>query len=116
MGTKSTSRTHSETDDFATPSSAAAQRVHKLPATPTTVAYCYYWSQATPVLTIASGDFVDIETMLTNSPAGLERMGVRAEDIPQNLRDIVAQVANVVVYLVQGECGGLAYPSNWPVK
>ena len=29
--------------------------------------------------------------MLTNSPVGLERMGVKPEDIPQNLRDIVAQ-------------------------
>jgi acetamidase/formamidase len=29
--------------------------------------------------------------MLTNTPAGLERIGVKPEDIPQNLRDIVAQ-------------------------
>jgi len=73
-------------------SSAAAQRVHSLPATPATVAYGYYWSQAKPVLTIASGDMVDVETMLTNTPAGLERMGVKPEDVPQRLRDIVTQV------------------------
>ena len=30
--------------------------------------------------------------MLTNSPAGLERMGVKPEDVPQHLRDIVTQV------------------------
>ena len=71
--------------------SAFAQTVHQLPATPTTVAYGYYWSEAKPALRIKSGDIVDIETMLTNSPAGLERMGVKAEDIPQNLRDIVTQ-------------------------
>jgi acetamidase/formamidase len=76
----------------ANPRIAAAQRIHQLPATPSTVAYGYYWSQATPVLTVASGDMVDIETMLTNSPAGLERMGVAPADVPQNLRDIVAQV------------------------
>ncbi len=71
---------------------AAAQRVHQLAATPATVAYGYYWSQAKPVLNIASGDIVEIETMLTNTPAGLERLGVKPSDIPQNLRDIVAQV------------------------
>lgn len=70
----------------------SAQTVHQLPATPATVAYGYYWAEAKPVLRIHSGDFVDIETMLTNTPAGLERMGVAASDIPQNLRDIVAQV------------------------
>ena len=73
-------------------SAADAQRTHRLPATPATVAYGYYWSEAKPVLTISSGDFVEIETMLTNTPAGLERMGVKPEDIPQTLRDIVAQV------------------------
>ncbi|MBI3792445.1 MAG: acetamidase/formamidase family protein, partial [Gemmatimonadetes bacterium] len=71
---------------------AHAQRVHQLPATPTTVAYGYYWSEATPALRIASGDIVEVETMLTNSPTGLERMGVKPADVPQHLRDIVAQV------------------------
>ena len=71
---------------------ARAQKVHQLPATPATVAYGYYWSEAKPVLRINSGDVVEIETMLTNSPAGLERMGIKPEDVPQNLRDIVAQV------------------------
>jgi acetamidase/formamidase len=71
--------------------SAQAQRVHQLPATPTTVAYGYYWSEAKPAIRVSSGDIVEFETMLTNTPAGLERMGVKPEDIPQNLRDIVAQ-------------------------
>lgn len=74
------------------PVAATAQRIHELPATPATVAYGYYWSEASPVLRIASGDLVDIETMLTNTPAGLERLGVKPSDIPQNLRDIVSQV------------------------
>jgi acetamidase/formamidase len=73
--------------------SAEAQKptVHRLPATPSTVAYGYYWSEAKPALRIKSGDIVDIETMLTNTPAGLERIGVKPEDVPQNLRDIVTQ-------------------------
>ncbi|MDB4889135.1 MAG: acetamidase [Gemmatimonadetes bacterium] len=70
---------------------SAAQNVHQLPATPSTVAYGYYWFDAKPALRINSGDIVEIETMLTNTPTGLERMGVKPEDIPQNLRDIVAQ-------------------------
>ncbi len=70
---------------------ASAQKVHQLPATPSTVAYGYYWFDAKPALRINSGDIVELETMLTNTPAGLERIGVKPEDIPQNLRDIVTQ-------------------------
>ncbi|HJQ12441.1 MAG TPA: acetamidase/formamidase family protein [Gemmatimonadaceae bacterium] len=70
---------------------AGAQTVHQLPATPTTVAYGYYWSEAKPALRIKSGDIVEVETMLTNTPTGLERLGVKPGDIPQALRDIVAQ-------------------------
>ena len=75
----------------ATAALAQTPTVHQLPATPTTVAYGYYWAGAKPAIHVKSGDIVDIETMLTNTPAGLERIGVRPEDIPQHLRDIVAQ-------------------------
>jgi acetamidase/formamidase len=70
---------------------AQAPRVHRLEATPATVAYGYYWSGAAPALRIRSGDVVDVETMLTNTPAGLERIGVKPEDVPQHLRDIVRE-------------------------
>ena len=76
---------------LSTSANAAAQKVHQLPATPTTVAYGYYWSEAKPAIRVSSGDVVEFETMLTNTPAGLERIGVKAEDVPQNLRDIVTQ-------------------------
>jgi acetamidase/formamidase len=72
-------------------SASHAQTVHQLPATPSTVAYGYYWSEAKPALRIKSGDIVEVETMLTNTPAGLERLGVKPADVPQALRDIVAQ-------------------------
>jgi len=71
--------------------SAQTPTVHRLPATPSTVAYGYYWSEAKPALRIRSGDIVNVETMLTNTPAGLERIGVRPQDVPKNLRDIVEQ-------------------------
>lgn len=78
---------------IALPNIAAGQKptVHRLEATPATVAYGYYWSEARPAIRVKSGDVIDVETMLTNTPAGLERMGVKAEDVPQHLRDIVAR-------------------------
>ena len=72
---------------------AGAQKpiVHRLEAAPSTVAYGYYWADAKPAIRVRSGDYVDVETMLTNTPTGLERIGVRPADVPQHLRDIVTQ-------------------------
>ena len=47
---------------------AQSPKTHRLEATPETVAYGYYWSEAKPVLRIASGDIIDVDTLLTNSP------------------------------------------------
>jgi hypothetical protein len=70
----------------------AAPRTHRLEATPGTVAYGYYWSEAQPVLRIASGDIIDVDTLLANTPQGLQRAGVAAEKIQPSLRAIVEQV------------------------
>jgi acetamidase/formamidase len=64
--------------------------VHRLEATPQTVAYGYYWSEAKPVLRIASGDVIDVDTLLTNSPAGLTRAGVPDNQIQDSLKAIEA--------------------------
>ena len=69
-----------------------AGKVHRLEATPRTVAYGYYWSAAEPVLRIASGDVIDVDTLLTNSPTGLQRAGVPPEKIQESLKSIVAEV------------------------
>jgi acetamidase/formamidase len=69
-----------------------AARTHRLEVTPATVAYGYYWSEAAPVLRIASGDIIDVDTLLTNSPAGLERAGVPPEKIQPSLRTVMAEV------------------------
>jgi acetamidase/formamidase len=74
--------------------SVQSPTVHRLPATPQTVAYGYYWSEAKPVLRIASGDIIDVETMLTNTPNRLEAAGVPPAEIQQSLRDIVTQVTD----------------------
>src|SRR6476469_9267965 len=67
-------------------------KTHRLEATPATVAYGYYWSEAKPVLRIASGDIIDVDTLLTNTPAGLQRAGVPSEKIQESLKNIVEQV------------------------
>jgi acetamidase/formamidase len=69
-----------------------APKTHRLEATPATVAYGYYWSDARPVLRIASGDIIDVDTLLTNNPTGLERAGVAPEKIQASLKAIVAEV------------------------
>ena len=69
-------------------------KTHKLEASPTTVAYGYYSAAATPVLRIASGDVVEVTTMLTNVPDRLERAGVAPNDIEPELREIVAKVTD----------------------
>src|SRR5262245_39583098 len=75
---------------------AAAQsppaKTHRLEATPDTVAYGYYWSDAKPVLRIASGDIIDVDTLLTNTPMGLSRAGVPENKIQESLKTIVGQV------------------------
>jgi acetamidase/formamidase len=70
----------------------SAPRTHRLEATPATVAYGYYWSEAKPVLRIASGDIVDVDTLITSSPDRLEKSGVPAAEIQPSLRAIVTEV------------------------
>jgi len=67
-------------------------KTHRLEATPNTVAYGYYWSEAKPVLRIASGDIIDVDTLLTNSPTGLSRAGVADDKIQASLKAIVTEV------------------------
>src|SRR6187397_3101091 len=71
-----------------------APKTHRLEATPSTVAYGYYWAEAKPVLRIASGDIIDVDTLLTNTPRGLERAGVKPEDVQQTLRNVVDAVTD----------------------
>jgi len=67
-------------------------RTHRLEATPATVAYGYYWSEAKPALRIASGDIIDVDTLLTNSPTGLQRAGVPDDKIQDSLKAVVTEV------------------------
>src|SRR5947207_8398194 len=76
----------------ATSVAAQSPRTHRLEAQPATVAVGYYWSEAKPALRIASGDIIDVDTLLTNNPAGLTRAGVPDEKIQASLKAITTEV------------------------
>jgi len=82
---------------FAVSGAGAQERTtsatHTLKAAPKTVAWGYYDAAAEPVLRIQSGDTVVFETLLTNSPSGLEKAGLPADQVQQNLRDIYKEIA-----------------------
>jgi hypothetical protein len=44
--------------------------IHKLKATPQTIAWGYYAANTPPALRIRSGDSVEVDTLITNSPIG----------------------------------------------
>jgi acetamidase/formamidase len=69
-----------------------AQTALQLKPTPKTVAWGYYDAKAEPVLRIKSGDTVEIQTLITNSPKRLEDAGVPPNQVEQSLRDITDQV------------------------
>jgi acetamidase/formamidase len=65
-----------------------APKTHRLLATPETIAYGWYDAAGTPVLRIASGDIIDVDTLLTNTPMGLRRAGVPEDQIQDSLKQI----------------------------
>jgi acetamidase/formamidase len=75
-------------------SAAGTPHTYTLPATPKTVAWGYYDAAAQPVLRIHSGDTVTFDTLITNSPTGLEKAGVHPDQVQQSLRDIYKEVTN----------------------
>src|SRR3989441_3272473 len=77
---------------FALPTQLGAQATYTLKPAPTTVAWGYYDAKATPVLRVKSGDTVEIQTLLTNSPKRLEDAGLPPDQVEQSLRDITDQV------------------------
>jgi acetamidase/formamidase len=74
------------------PAGEPAGQTHVLKASPKTIAWGYYDAAATPVLTIKSGDTVELHTMITSSPANLERAFLPADKVEKELRDIFNEV------------------------
>jgi acetamidase/formamidase len=65
---------------------------YQLKASPSTVVWGYYWSEAKPVLRIKSGDTVQIQTMTTGSPTSMTNAGLKPEDVQTELKTIYAEV------------------------
>src|SRR5215472_14285475 len=76
---------------FTIAATALTAAEHKLKASPETLAWGYYWAGAKPVLTVQSGDVVEIQTVSGN-PENLERAGLPADQIQPELRKIYADV------------------------
>ena len=72
-----------------TSSVTQSPRTHRLEATPATVAYGHYWAETPPVLRIASGDIIDVDTLLTNTPRGLQSAGLAPDRIQASLAAVV---------------------------
>src|SRR5258708_27508941 len=70
----------------------AQEATYTLKPTPKTVAWGYYDAKTAPVLRVKSGDTVEIQTLITNSPKRLADDGVAPEQVEQSLRDITDQV------------------------
>ncbi len=68
------------------------QATYTLKPMPKTVAWGYYDAKTPRVLRIKSGQTVEIQTLITNSPKRLEDAGVPPEQVEQSLRDITELV------------------------
>jgi acetamidase/formamidase len=73
---------------------ASAPRTHQLKVGPNTVAWGYYDAAAKPVLRIKPGDTVEVQTLITNSPEGLERALLPPAQVEQALRDVFKEVTD----------------------
>jgi acetamidase/formamidase len=70
----------------------AGPTTHVLKATPKTVTWGYYDAKSKPVLQIKSGDVVQVHTLITNSPSGLEGAFLPPREVEQALRDVFREV------------------------
>jgi acetamidase/formamidase len=61
---------------------------HVLTPSPETVVWGYYWSETPPVLHVRSGDVVTVHTLLTSNPEELKKIGIPADEIEQELKDV----------------------------
>ena len=58
------------------------------------MAWGYYSASAKPVLRIASGDIVEVETLLTNGPSSLTNAGLPAADVQASVKAIYEKVTD----------------------
>src|SRR3954470_7196352 len=73
-------------------STAGAAATYTLQANPATVAWGHYDAASAPVLRIRSGDTVVFHTLITSSPAALEKGGLPPADVEASLREVFDKV------------------------
>jgi len=83
-----------------------AARTHQLPLTPANVHWGYYDSRLKPVLTIASGDRVNVETMVAGGLQRLRLAGATEAEIPESLKAVEKAIT---------ERGPGAHPMTGPI-
>jgi len=81
-------------------------RVHELPLRPESVHWGYYDSRLQPVLRVASGERVRVETMVAGGLQRLRLAGVPDADIPESLKVVEQRVT---------ERGPGAHPMSGPI-
>ena len=67
---------------------AQAPRVHELPVTPANIHWGYYDARVAPVLRVASGDRVNVQTMIAGGLGRLRMLGVADAEFPAGLRAV----------------------------
>ena len=85
---------------------AQAQRMHELPLTPANVHWGYYDAKVAPVMRMASGERVRVETMVAGGLQRLRLAGVAEADIPDALKAVEQRVT---------ERGPGAHPMTGPI-
>jgi acetamidase/formamidase len=75
----------------------AAGKVHKLELTPQTVAWGWYDAAGAPVLTIDSGDEIDVRTASTCNPTSLVRAGLDSSELDPDMQKIYAARRDSVI-------------------
>jgi len=83
-----------------------APRTHELTLTPEHVHWGYYDPAVKPVLRIASGDTVRVETMIARGLQRLRAAGVKEDEIPESLKTVERAVT---------ERGPGAHPMSGPI-
>jgi acetamidase/formamidase len=91
---------------LSTMTAAQAPRTHELKLTPENVHWGYYDAAVKPVLHIASGDSVRVETMIARGLPRLRAAGVKEDEIPESLKVVERTVT---------ERGAGAHPMTGPI-
>src|SRR5437762_1312597 len=75
-------------------SSFAQSKTYDLPLKPENIEWGYYDGGVKPVLRVASGDTIRVETMVARGTERLKAAGIKDEEIPASLKAVEAGVTN----------------------